>query len=550
MFQLNDDLSIYATRGDIVFFSVSASEDGVPYHFQPGDVVRIKVFAKKNAEDVVLQKYFPVTENTENLEIFLNEADTKIGEVISKPVDYWYEIELNPDTDPQTIIGYDENGAKVFKLFPEGADIDEAYEPSEEDFPVVDEELDLTSPRPVANRAVAAEIELIKRDSKKDYVTPQMFGAVGDGVADDTQAIQDAINSLEGNQRLLIPDGEYMCSSVMINKNHVRIDFDGTLIQKSGVADPLLVVKGNSVYLDCPKVTRECTQSGVAASDLVGIGIRLTDSKNVCLVNPRSTNFGVGIEVHSNSSVGCAYIEIYNPFIVALEGIKSTHETSGSWTNEVHVYGGRFSIHSTYTDYTGSAYCNINGNAWRFNDVVMEGKNVERKIKGAYSFSSFIGCRFEEINKSGTDIDITGDWNAFRDNYELGVVVNDIGQGNDFDRYAVHQFGKGISRRHQTVTENTSISWKYPIVLADCTSGNITLQSPNANNQAVNGVEFTVKKIDATSNHVYVYTRPNSPDNEDVSANLLLTEQNESITIFSNGERWYIKSWYKPSVMQ
>ena len=195
MFQLNDDLSIYATRGDIVFFSVSAQDDGVPYHFQPGDVVRIKVFAKKNAEDVVLQKYFPVTENTENLEIFLNEADTKIGEVISKPVDYWYEVELNPDTDPQTIIGYDEDGAKVFKLFPEGADIDEAYEPSEEDFPVVDEELDLTSPRPIANKAVATEIELIKRDSKKDYVTPQMFGAVGDGKADDAAAIQEAINS-------------------------------------------------------------------------------------------------------------------------------------------------------------------------------------------------------------------------------------------------------------------------------------------------------------------------------------------------------------------
>ena len=26
------------------------------------------------------------------------------------------------DTQPQTIIGYDEDGAKVFRLFPEGAD--------------------------------------------------------------------------------------------------------------------------------------------------------------------------------------------------------------------------------------------------------------------------------------------------------------------------------------------------------------------------------------------------------------------------------------------
>lgn len=122
MFVLNDDNSIYATRGDIVFFSVSAEDDGEPHMFKAGDVVRIKVYGKKDAENVVLQKDFPVVEDTEKVEIFLSKEDTKIGEVISKPKDYWYEIELNPGNDPQTIIGYDEDGAKVFRLFPEGGD--------------------------------------------------------------------------------------------------------------------------------------------------------------------------------------------------------------------------------------------------------------------------------------------------------------------------------------------------------------------------------------------------------------------------------------------
>ena len=142
MFVLNEDLSIYATRGDIVFFSVSAVEDGVAYKFKAGDVVRIKIFGKKDAASVVLEKDFPVTEETESVEIFLDKEDTKIGEVISKPRDYWYEIELNPFSNPQTIIGYDEDGAKVFKLFPEGADIP-AFEPTPEDVPFVDDELDL-----------------------------------------------------------------------------------------------------------------------------------------------------------------------------------------------------------------------------------------------------------------------------------------------------------------------------------------------------------------------------------------------------------------------
>ena len=157
MFVLNEDLSIYATRGDIVFFSVSAEDDGVAYKFKAGDVVRIKIFGKKDAASVVLEKDFPVTEETESVEIFLTKEDTKIGEVISKPRDYWYEVELNPLSNPQTIIGYDEDGAKVFKLFPEGADIP-AFEPTPEDVPFVDDELDLTSTRPVQNQAIARAV--------------------------------------------------------------------------------------------------------------------------------------------------------------------------------------------------------------------------------------------------------------------------------------------------------------------------------------------------------------------------------------------------------
>ena len=157
MFQINDDMSIYVTRGDIVAFTVTAKDNGKNYKFQPGDVVRLKVFGKKDAENVVLQKDFPVLYVTEKVEIYLSEDDTKFGEIISKPKDYWYEVELNPYDDPQTIIGYDEDGAKVFRLFPEGDDIP-AYVPDPEDIPVVDDALDMTSTRPVSNQAVAREM--------------------------------------------------------------------------------------------------------------------------------------------------------------------------------------------------------------------------------------------------------------------------------------------------------------------------------------------------------------------------------------------------------
>lgn len=123
MFALNDDLSIHVTRGDTAFFSITATDGENNYEFQAGDVVRFNVFGKKDCENVVLQKDVEITEATESVDVILDSEDTKIGEFISKPVDYWYEVELNPDGVTQTIIGYDEDGAKVFRLYPEGGDM-------------------------------------------------------------------------------------------------------------------------------------------------------------------------------------------------------------------------------------------------------------------------------------------------------------------------------------------------------------------------------------------------------------------------------------------
>lgn len=218
MYRINDDLSIYVTRGDIVLLSVSAEDkDGKPYTFVAGDVVRIKVFKKKKCTEVALEKDFPVTSVTQNVQIFLSGEDTKIGEVISKPVDYWYEVELNPLSEPQTIIGYDEDGAKVFKLFPEGADKElEEYEPNEDDLlsRFMDDELDLTSTHPVENRVIArmfaqlvASHEATHEAVAELHVTPKMFGAIGDGVSDDTAALQKAFKS---SKNILIKNCTYL----------------------------------------------------------------------------------------------------------------------------------------------------------------------------------------------------------------------------------------------------------------------------------------------------------------------------------------------------
>ena len=123
MFVVKNDGSICITRGDIAAIEVRMVTDtGAEHMFTKGDVVRFNVHERQRTDRVVILKDVLVEEDTPAVVITLGSEDTKIGELINAPVNYWYEIELNPDTLPQTIVGYNEVGPKLFRLFPEGDD--------------------------------------------------------------------------------------------------------------------------------------------------------------------------------------------------------------------------------------------------------------------------------------------------------------------------------------------------------------------------------------------------------------------------------------------
>lgn len=122
MFKIDSNTKqISITRGDVASIDVTATNETNGNHiFNVGDIVRFNVIKKKECNCIVLSKEVVVEEETTSVKINLTSQDTKIGEVINKPVEYWYEIEINPETECNTIIGYDESGAKIFKLYPEG----------------------------------------------------------------------------------------------------------------------------------------------------------------------------------------------------------------------------------------------------------------------------------------------------------------------------------------------------------------------------------------------------------------------------------------------
>ena len=116
--------TIKVNRGDVLNLSLSTElEDGTTYTFHNGDKIVFSIYEKgKMSDSAVVMKEINVLEETETVDIGLTSEETKIGDFINKPITYWYEVELN---DQYTIIGYDENGAKEFMLYPEGSKISE-----------------------------------------------------------------------------------------------------------------------------------------------------------------------------------------------------------------------------------------------------------------------------------------------------------------------------------------------------------------------------------------------------------------------------------------
>lgn len=133
MIKIDDDLTtIRITRGDKTSSEYNKLvvycpyEDTGEYHkFKPTDKLSIVVFEKKGytKEEVMRKEYIlkdlGYVAETDSVELILTEEDTKVFPKSNKPITYWYDVVLNDST---TIIGYDEDGAKKFIVYPEAGE--------------------------------------------------------------------------------------------------------------------------------------------------------------------------------------------------------------------------------------------------------------------------------------------------------------------------------------------------------------------------------------------------------------------------------------------
>lgn len=120
MIRIDEDKTIHLTRGDATndINKLVVSKDGVS--FSENDTLKLIVVKKKGyTSEIVFSKKQTITQDSNEVEFSLTTEDTSTFPLENKKKEYWYDFVLNGDT---TILGYDEENAKKFIVYPGGID--------------------------------------------------------------------------------------------------------------------------------------------------------------------------------------------------------------------------------------------------------------------------------------------------------------------------------------------------------------------------------------------------------------------------------------------
>lgn len=92
----------------------------VLYEFQIGDKLTFNIYNKKGYDEKTLMtKEVSVEQKGNSIDIPLTAKNTTFSNPINKATTFWYDITLN---DSMTVIGFDENEAKEFIMYPAKGD--------------------------------------------------------------------------------------------------------------------------------------------------------------------------------------------------------------------------------------------------------------------------------------------------------------------------------------------------------------------------------------------------------------------------------------------
>ena len=225
----------------------------------------------------------------------------------------------------------------------------------------------------------------LKLKTIKDYVTPQMYGAKGDGVADDTTAIQSAINS---GKDVYIPAGTYKTSTT-INidfQTNFSLNGSGAIINYSGADYAFLI--------------RRTQYSEIRFGE-----INAPSGGCIKIFTARLNNQG---EYQFDY---VQYTDIYFNQLSSLTDCVFMNSTERGWLNEIRFFGGRLAsgecgvkyVHNSANGTSHNSFFNIGieGVSKGFNFIVDSAAEAEGKY---FTDFEFYNLRTAETNNIFTTV--------------------------------------------------------------------------------------------------------------------------------------------------
>lgn len=227
-----------------------------------------------------------------------------------------------------------------------------------------------TTPLPTTAQTITGAVDELHTEINylSTYVTPEMFGAVGDDTVDDTAAFVAAIAS---NKPLLVPSKTYrLTSPLVINSNYIIVGTGNSVLHFVN-GDGLKIIGRNIIV-------RGLNLQGERA----GIGISLGDAdtaytKNI-LADLIIARFDIGIQ------------NFRNVYAAEFDNIRIDYAvTKGIVLNSILSSGGN--KRRNFSLVFKNVYCN----------------QCESNLHADYTDADFLGCNFGFLHVSG--IDIVGD---------------------------------------------------------------------------------------------------------------------------------------------
>jgi len=390
-------------------------------------------------------------------------------------------------------------------------------------------------------------------DKFGDLISVKDFGAVGDGVADDTLAIQQA---LAAHNNVFVPEGIYLITAPITVAASQALFGAG---QKS-------IIKCNTTSFNAIEIPAGYTRIDNLRIESGAIGIKLFGRDSECVqnnitnVNIVSALTGILLDGYDNPSKPCYWNNFSNIMIeqpithgvhLTLSGIGDTPNANRFARARVYSKGAGTTGSGFYVENGGNANsfvdCEANVNGPTADSCFRLGANADKTLLINLYTESTNTVPNVKLDAGSTETAIVN-LHAQSD----GSAILDNSSGN-YDAYNAGSPEKNTLRK-TVVTDLkatlmrfdtefisapgiTNLDLSHSVHIVDAAAGAMTINLPLASSAA--GVEITVKKKDNTANIVTIDEAGGpGPDGNA----LQLGGEDDYVSVLSNGAEWFITS--------